>query len=143
SHPFVVLGSRKSEGDVDPLERRIRDADLLAQLGERPVGPWRTTPAGLDISEREIARLHGGRHGVLVDAPPIEVDHDTRPQHRRPWVRRVLLGLHDPELGESTDVLGCRAGPLRDLSLGEAFRYQDTYSLGFATNASWHAREQK
>ena len=55
SDVLVARRTRQSEGDVEPLEHGVRDADLVAQLVEGLVGTGRTAASELDVSEREIA----------------------------------------------------------------------------------------
>jgi hypothetical protein len=85
----------------------------------------------------------GGRYRVFVDPHPIEFEHDACPEHCGTWIRVSVVALEDAELRETADVLRRRADTLRDLGLAEAVVDQVTYSLGFATKASWHDCEQK
>jgi hypothetical protein len=79
----------------------------------------------------------------LVDAHPIQLEHDARTQHGRARVRRLVVGFEDAERRETPDLFGRGADALRDLGLGDAVSRQAAYSLGFATNASWQVFEQK
>ena len=116
----VLVGrrARQPEGDIEPFEHGVRDADLLAQLVEGLVGAWWTATPELDIAECEIAGGDAIRDGVRVDPDRIETKDEAGSQHVSSGIGSVV-GLEDAQLGELSDALGSRTRSLCDLIFGE------------------------
>jgi hypothetical protein len=133
----VLVGrrAREPECDIEPFEHGVRDADLIAQLVEGPVGTWRTASSELDIAECEVAGGDAIRDGVRVDPDRVETKDETGPQHV-PWGVGSVFGLEDVQLGELSDALRGRTRALRDLILGEPVDRHVTYDVGSALKAS-------
>src|SRR5512132_3851573 len=51
SHELAGRGARQPERDVDALEHRERDTDLVAQVGEGSIRSRRPSTSDLDVSE--------------------------------------------------------------------------------------------
>ena len=143
THQLVGSWTRQTERGIETLECFVAHPDLFAVFLERELRARRAATAHLHIPEREIAGGKGGRDSVFVDPHPIELEHDPCAEHRGARICGSIVALEYAELRKTADVLRCRTDAFRDLGLAEAVVDQETYSLGFATNASWHDCEQK
>ena len=119
AHVLRRRWARQPERDVDAFEHRERNADLLTQLGEGPIGTRRPSAPDLDVAEGKIPRGERIRDSVCVDAHRIKTADESCSQHVPPRIGPVIFGLEDAQLAEQRDVFRSRPRTLRDLFRGE------------------------
>src|SRR6266487_6909481 len=103
SHELLGRGTRQPERDVDSLEHRQGDADLVAQVGEGSIRTRRAPTSDLDVPERKVTRSQRLGDRLRIDPHRIQVENDPGSKYRARR-ERLSIRLEDPELGKTTDV---------------------------------------
>ncbi len=146
ANALVRAWAEETEGDVYPLQRGERDADLLGHLGERPLRARVAPPGAFEIPERQLARRDGGGDAIGRDAERLELAKDAD-AHDVPAREGAVTRLDDPEVEQLPDLLRARLRARGKLvgaePRGGAGHVRPTKAAGSATNASWQSSEQK